>query len=165
MAYVDLEKNKGNSFSILGVIRTFIGVYNHTSHLKCGCRPREVEWLTTFLIFSWGFFLLLPGDTYANSGSFLPPFSNETLWGLVAILLSVVRCAALIINGHWRRSPLLRMILSALAASFWAAEGSWMLNESMTFVPQTFAFYPILVVAEFMAIQRSAKDYVANLGM
>lgn len=141
--------------SILEVLRGFIGFYNQSGgHLKCGCRPREIEWLTTFLIFSWGFFLILPGEIYPG---------NELIWGAVAIVLSLVRFSALTINGHWRRSPVLRMLLSACAAGFWAGEGAWMLIEAQSTSPHSFAFYPVLVVAEFLAVYRSAQDSVVYM--
>lgn len=165
MTYFDpatLSKSEAR-LSILEVLRGFIGFYNQSGgHLKCGCRPREIEWLTTFLIFSWGFFLILPGNIYPGD-AYVSSVSNETLWGIVAILLSVVRSSALIINGHWRRSPVLRMLLSACAAGFWAAEGAWMLIEAQSTSPHSFAFYPILVVAEFLAVYRSAQDSVTYM--
>lgn len=155
---ISTQERRTNNMTLLNILRAFIGFYAQTGHENCGCRPRDMEWLTTFLVFSWGLFLTLPINSISGVD-----FDDEVLWGFVAMTLALTRCGALIINGHWRRSPALRMVLSSLAAAFWAAEGVYILSNGIS-GHTTFAFYPVLVAAEFMAISRSAKDSVSNMG-
>lgn len=83
-------------------------------------KTRAIEWLFACMMVIWGAMLLLPGDML-NQPTFeiLLRIAPERSWGFFSITVGYVRGAALIINGHWRRSPILRMLGAIFGMMWW----------------------------------------------
>ena len=74
---------------------------------------RGLEWMTSALLLVFAITLALPGDTLAENpgfAGFLSAGLNEAALALPLSWIALLRMAGLVINGAWRRSPLLRMI-------------------------------------------------------
>ena len=78
---------------------------------------RGLEWMTSALLLVFAITLALPGDTLAENpgfAGFLSAGLNEAALALPLSWIALLRMAGLVINGAWRRSPLLRMIGAVL---------------------------------------------------
>lgn len=80
-------------------------------------RERLVEWLNSLFMLMIGFVIILR----KNLGDHFILISDETAiaWGLWLIFISISRIIALIINGHWSRTPIIRSFFSALGLGTW----------------------------------------------
>lgn len=81
---------------------------------------RATEWLLASQIGVVGVALTIPHaapDDFGWLWAVAPPLR----WTLAAILIMVLRMAALTINGRWRRSPLLRATGAVLGIMWWLA--------------------------------------------
>ena len=84
---------------------------------------RGLEWMTSALLLVFAITLALPGDTLAENpgfAGFLSAGLNEAALALPLSWIALLRMAGLVINGAWRRSPLLRMIGAVLGAGIFA---------------------------------------------
>lgn len=79
---------------------------------------RLAEWLLAAITIGWGWVLLQPGDTFQGlTFAAMKSWMSEEQWTVFFLLGGSARIAMLTINGHWRKSPHLRML--AAASSFW----------------------------------------------
>lgn len=84
---------------------------------------RGLEWMTSALLLVFAITLSLPGNTLAENPGFAGFVSaglNEAALALALSWIALLRMAGLVINGAWRRSPLLRMIGAVLGAGIFA---------------------------------------------
>lgn len=83
-------------------------------------KTRAIEWLFACMMMVWGSMLLLPGDMIsAPAFELLLAVASERTWGFFSITIGYLRIAALIINGHWRRTPILRMTAAIFGMMWW----------------------------------------------
>jgi hypothetical protein len=83
-------------------------------------KTRAIEWLFASMMMTWGAMLLLPGNMLAQpTFELLLAVAPERTWGFFSIAVGYIRVMALVINGHWRRSPILRMMASVLGMMWW----------------------------------------------
>lgn len=96
--------------------------------LKQHFPARWPEWFMSAFTVAWGIYVALHPELFtqdatrqtlsgmaAMSGDFPP----AALWGLSAVVLGMIRGAALFINGAYTRTPLIRLIMSFLSAFVW----------------------------------------------
>jgi hypothetical protein len=82
---------------------------------------RISEWVMALVIGLWGLPLLLDEDLFKSSFTFsgFEQTLSQTTWGMLAVLISMLRITFLIINGAWRKSAHLRAAGSILSVMFW----------------------------------------------
>ena len=124
---------------------------------------RLVEWFSSIVLIGWAVVLMQPGDTLSASNfrEFLRyGFSEEAIAGSFA-LVGGARCAALYINGRWPRTPLIRMVGSALGCMLWA-QVAWMLYANSlatgSAITTGVAVYLPLAAFDLVSIFRAAFD-------
>jgi hypothetical protein len=134
-------------------------IYHHaTKSLRETFPVRASEWALSVMIFNWGVVLLLNDNLFSISPSY-NTFSSmmpEQAWGLVCLLVGLMRILFLFINGLWRRSPHLRLIGAFAACFFWFQitagfiySGTWSTG---------LAIYPVLLLLDFHNVLRAATD-------
>lgn len=126
---------------------------------------RGLEWATSSIVAGWALTLWLPGETLESSASFTgfarAGLDDATLV-LPLTLVALLTMIGLIINGAWRRSPMLRM-MGALCRCFIFGSLSIMFmipyltgeQEALSTGP---AIYMILAGFDILAAYRTGAD-------
>jgi len=119
---------------------------------------RAMELLIGVIILSRGLMILIIPASMSSSiyNSFLEVMSIP-MWGITCVLAGTFQIAGVMINGHWRRSPILRCIGAIYAASFFA-----MLTVLFSYVtpPALLAisiYLPLSICNLWTAVNISAK--------
>jgi hypothetical protein len=127
-------------------------------------RPRALDWMCAAMIFGWGVTLLLPGETLTSSPAYLELLDRfpESVWGVILLGIGLLRFAALLINGHWRPSPLLRGAAALLGAIVWGQFLLGFLATSliMGVVSAGVAVNAVMLIADLYSTARAGADYV-----
>jgi hypothetical protein len=124
-------------------------------------KTRAVEYLLAMLQLAWGLAVLTPfvkldGANYRTLIALAP----EVVWGNFAVAIGACRLAALIINGRWRRTPLLRAIGAAIGLVWWIVLGGLFViavNDGAPAFPFMFG-YPVFILFEFFSMYRCGID-------
>ena len=88
------------------------------------------------------------------AGIVCPGAPPSSVWGLVAILVGMIRACALFVNGAYSRTPCIRLGMSALSAFVWAQVViGLMLVPNMGLI-----VYSWLVVIDLVSAYRAAMD-------
>jgi hypothetical protein len=124
---------------------------------------RELEWACAIVLLAWGAALLMPGATFS-----LPTFAGfsslatETTWGMGTVFIAGLRMLALIINGNWHPSPMLRMGTAFCGALFWAFMSYACSHDGFPgSSPWEFTFAALCGLDIFSGL-RSARDQARN---
>ena len=114
--------------------------------------PRGLEWLLSFALIFTGIATTLPDNGGLGVGL-----------AITCIVVGFSRIVALIINGHWKRSPVLRALGAVIGAFIWA---KFMVSpDHFTSADIIMYHYPLFVWAELYSCSRSARDVmVATAG-
>ncbi|HLL28605.1 MAG TPA: hypothetical protein VKT73_13255 [Xanthobacteraceae bacterium] len=123
-------------------------------------RTRLIEWMLAILMIVWGVSVLFPQVTAPVLNTL---FGGDLPLGAIVVSVGCIRIIALLINGHWRRSPLLRLLGSILGLMFWTAVG---IAAGMHFfgifpvaeIYPTSFFWIVFFLFEFFAAFNSAWD-------
>jgi hypothetical protein len=125
---------------------------------------RVSEWILAGVMVSWGWRVLQPGEMFAATPAFreMARMAPEEVWGLAAIVIGLVRLAALVINGtfastwYGRWSPHVRGVMSALSMFIFVSIsiGLWLSGAENTGM----AVYPWLAVLDFWNVRRAFQD-------
>ena len=120
-------------------------------------RALEVA-LAAFMV-TWGVFLALPGATFQNPiYASLAALMPEAGWAAFSIASGLVRLAALYVNGAWRRTPLVRMVM-AVAGVVWWTVLTWLFVLGLRGpTPAALAFYVVCIGAELYSCYRTGQD-------
>ena len=88
-------------------------------------------------------------------------FGPQSLWTTVILLIGTVRMAALIVNGAWRSTPLIRMVMAMLSCMVWLE-----LTLGIFYVGYgtiSISLYPIILIADLYNVYKAGGDiYLAN---
>lgn len=133
--------------------------------LKQHFPARWPEWFMSAVSFAWGAYMVLHPELFtqdatrdalsglaAMAGNFPP----AALWGLSAVILGLIRGAALFVNGAYTRTPLIRLIMSFLSAFVWTQVyiGLWKSG-----VPNMdLVMYGAMVVMDIVSAYRATTD-------
>lgn len=123
---------------------------------------RIPEWVNAVTLAVWGAYIIAHPEIFL-----LPPYSGlETLkwldipapafWGLLAFTVGWVRFGALLINGTYSRTPMVRLIASAVSAFVWSQIliGMW-INEMPN---ASIVMYGGAVVMDLISAYRASRD-------
>lgn len=124
---------------------------------------RAAEWITSTILLGFALTLALPGNSLGSEAFrvFRDLGATESSISAPLAIVGTARMTALYINGHWRRSPFLRMagaimgasIFSMLAiAIFWS---SW--GDGHPLSPGAITYF-VLALFDALAAYRSGAD-------
>lgn len=134
-------------------------------HADTRCSPtRAVEYLLAWCIIFWSgttfiFSSVMSGPAY----TFMIALAPEKTWGAAGVAFGVLRVAALIINGSWRRTPILRFIGAGAGFIWWVTVGGlfWLgVRHGAAPFPMLGA-YPVLAFFEAYSCHRCGQDACA----
>lgn len=127
---------------------------------------RFPEWTNSGIMASWGAYVVLHPEIFEQPATRAvlsglaeltwfgyPPAS---FWGLITLLVGVIRACALFINGAYSRTPMIRLATSAASAFVWAqiVIGLW-----KTGIPNVgLVVYSGLVVIDIVSAYRAGLD-------
>jgi hypothetical protein len=130
---------------------------------------RMPEWTNALTMFCWGAYILLHPGIFTNptygvfvqlawTAADMPARVHiaENLWGLVAVWVGMLRAGALFVNGAYYRTPLIRVLTSAVSAFVWVqiVIGLWRLGQpSLELV-----LYSSAVVLDLISAYRASCD-------
>lgn len=137
----------------------YIGLWVQITH-RFG--PRMTEWMIAFMMFMWGFTLLLPAETFQDDNwIFFRSVMSETSWGYMMMFLGFARIVGLIINGSLKQvTPWIRVWSAGCAFIVWVGI---IVAFSLSGVVSTWiAIYPVIAVVELVNIYRAAHDAGEN---
>lgn len=92
------------------------------AHDRAYNRTRSAEWLLACILFAWGANVIRPNSSFDYpSYRIMVALMQESTWGMLAVLVSVARMAALFVNGTWKRTPLIRLFCAIASGLFWVS--------------------------------------------
>lgn len=120
---------------------------------------RALEWHCAWSAMLVGLVLLMPGSTFSTSASFnqFGEVMDEVSWGVLVMTVALIRFAALIVNGHYHRTPIARALTAALGASLWAYMAMLFYFPDAPF-STGLGIYTALAVADGFSAWRSGRD-------
>lgn len=130
---------------------------------------RKLEWIMGFFLLSWGYYTLTHPEIFSHPATavttaymrqmvdFISPYP-ALVWGGAATTVALLRLMALLVNGSWTRTPLLRLLSAGLSvfiiAQIWIGlSRSGVSNWGMV-------VYPCLVLADTLSGYRIAVDMI-----
>lgn len=121
---------------------------------------RLIEWLFAGMMLSWGAWLLSPAWTTFDNPQYaaLASLAREEIWAAWSIGVAALRMGALVVNGRYRRTPLLRIACSLLGLIWWLVLIHLFLITPQQNPPAGFSWYPVFVLFEAVSCWRSAAD-------
>lgn len=136
--------------------------------MKAHFNARAVEWGMAGWAVSWGLMVMLNPEMFANPSTaqqyhglwnlvswtgYYPP----VVLGILFIIMGMTRGSALLINGFWRRTPLIRLITSAVSAFFIT---SLMVGVSQGEPNLASVNYFFFFLADCMSAKRATEDFL-----
>ena len=83
-------------------------------------RVRAIEWLVSGVLVSWGLILAGHADVIGRvQFAELARIGPQRFWSACCLAAGLARLGALFVNGAWRRSPYVRMVLALGSGLFW----------------------------------------------
>lgn len=132
-------------------------------------KTRSTEWLLALCAIGWGWTVLQPGQLFEMPMyRLLSAVFRETTWGAIAVLIGMLRCVGLGINGFWRRSPLVRMAGSAASGLFWMVVAFLMFVSVREFngtLPAGWVYYLIFFAFEGWCVAAAGYDMFKNASL
>lgn len=121
-------------------------------------RERMPEWVLSVGMFLWGLMTLFSPGIFQAKAFFHPllVFMGQPEWGVLALLIGLIRFGFLIINGAFRPSAHIRAIGCVLGSALWTALLMAALNlESLT---PTTAIFAMLLFLDLISLWFTAGD-------
>jgi cytochrome b561 len=127
-------------------------------------RTRSVEMFLASVMCLVGTIFALPGDTFG-----LPHYAQLRFWvaifpgseqsfGLLILLVGLIRWAALIINGYWSPTPAARLAGCVVGSVFWTSLSITFLATPLPGIPGALAWTLTAVVFEALSAVHAASD-------
>ncbi|SFM41430.1 hypothetical protein [Methylobacterium pseudosasicola] len=123
---------------------------------------RDLEWHCAGTDALLALVLALPGRTF-STGPIWDRFASvmpEEHWALLIGSIALVRIAALTINGHWRRTPLLRALTALLGAGLHAYLATLFYMPTLGAFGTGAAFSAALAISDVRSSFRAGRDIV-----
>ncbi len=119
---------------------------------------RASEWLLTLVLFNLGVGMSVQPEMFTLNPSFagLASIAPQGVWAVGLLVTSIVRLAALVINGAWRRSPYFRAVTALLSAFVWWTLLLGILQSNLPGLG--IAFYVPMVAFDLYNVYRAMKD-------
>ena len=126
-------------------------------------KNRRVEYYSASVMIGWAVILALPGNSITENDAFSSFIRNGWTERELAISLGTVGwlwLGALWVNGHHRRSPVVRCIGSILGVALWSHITFLLITHSIAAGAWStgIAAYGLLAVFDLFSCYRSAAD-------
>lgn len=121
---------------------------------------RALEWHCAWTAFAFAAILFSPGSTFSTSPSFqaFAEVMSETSWATLVLVIALVRFAALIVNGHYHRTPILRALTAAAGAGLWAYMAILFYRPEAGALGTGCGVYLVLAASDGFSAWRSGRD-------
>lgn len=122
---------------------------------------RALEWLNAFVLFGFGCYLIMHPGMFQDPRisalwAGMSAVASQETWGLVTLLVGFMRLSALYINGHHKRTPMIRLATSFVSAFIWTQVVLGLWNSD---VPNTgLVVYTSLILADIYSAFRAGAD-------
>lgn len=128
-------------------------------HFRSTFRQRMPEWFAAGTLALLGAILLQPHHVFSEP-CFIPlaRIATEAVWGWAALMIGAMRLMALIINGAWRATPVLRQIGCTFGIVVWV--GMAVGSISAGFIATDFAYLLFLFMIDTASLSFAAQDGV-----
>lgn len=136
------------------------------TQLKHHFPARFPEWMNSGIMASWGAYVLLHPDVFSNSPSSYPMAGLEswtfngyptgTVWGIITLVVGIVRACALFVNGAYSRTPMIRLTASAVSAFVWSQLIIGLLETGISNV--NVVVYSWLLIIDVASAYRAGMD-------
>lgn len=122
-------------------------------------QARFAEWFNASVLFIWGINVVLHPSMFEDTEALyagMLRIMSQTSWGLIAVIVGLVRLAALYVNGHHARTPTVRLIASFFSAFVFTQVfiGLWNSGVANTGFP----VYAGLICADIYSAFRASQD-------
>jgi hypothetical protein len=121
-------------------------------------KDRVAEWFMGGVLSAMGVGILLQPTIFTANPAFADflRVAGPPEWGLGLLVLGICRLATLTINGAWRKSPHLRLIMAGLSMFVWYQMSalSWEANTPNLGV----VIYPAMLLLEIYCVYFAACD-------
>ncbi|MGD9766601.1 MAG: hypothetical protein AB7U62_03075 [Pseudolabrys sp.] len=125
---------------------------------------RSVEYLLAWVMIAWGARVVWPGEVLTGpTYQYLVVIAPEAMWGALGITVGLLRIYALLRNGGWKRSPVLRFAGATLGLIWWlvlAVLFSAAVAGGAPDFPMR-AVYPVFIFFEAYSCFRCGQDHAA----
>lgn len=135
--------------------------------LKHHFPARWPEWFMSGVSFAWGGYVVLHPEVFTDDATqaalsgmvqMAGDYPPSAIWGLSAVVMGLVRAAALFVNGAYTRTPLIRLCMSFASAFVWTQVFVGLIHSG---VPNpNLVVYGGLVVLDIVSAYRAATDAV-----
>ncbi|MBO1020848.1 hypothetical protein IPV08_12800 [Methylobacterium sp. SD274] len=127
---------------------------------------RPLEWMLSCMLLVWGASMLRP-EAYFDMPVYriMGEVMTETRWGMLAVVVAILRAVGLGINGWWRRTPVIRFVGALMDGLCWLAIGFLMLVGAYAFntrLPAGFGWYPVCFCFEGWCVLATGYDMFKN---
>lgn len=132
------------------------------SHITSEKYPtRHLEYFFAFMLLGWSVNVLIdPGCMSGPAFKFATALLPTRLYAAVGLATALAGIVALVRNGHWKRSPTLRMFCSGLRMNWWILMFGFYLQAIMHGAPNfpMFLAFPVVILFEALCLLRCAED-------
>lgn len=121
-------------------------------------RERAIEWWLSSGLAFWGLLVIASPQLFTWQPFFHPllTITSQTVWGISALIVGLLRLTFLVINGAWRPSAHIRAIGCVFGCLVWGVLA--MATLQLAWITPTFALYAILFVLDLQSLWFSAGD-------
>ena len=131
-------------------------------HADTQCSPtRAVEYMLAWCIICWSGTTFVFADVMAGPAYvYMMALAPEKMWGAFGVSFGLLRVSALIVNGSWRRTPILRFIGAGAGFIWWVTIGG-LFWQAVRHGAQPFPMlgaYPVLAFFEAYSCNRCGQD-------
>lgn len=121
-------------------------------------RERAPEWVQATGMLAWGLLTLTSTGLFMDQPFFHPLLllMSQVSWGIMALVVGVVRLAFLVINGAWRPSAHIRAVGCVLGSMLWGS--LFLCALGLDWTTPTTALYAVLLSLDLLSLWFAAGD-------
>jgi hypothetical protein len=121
-------------------------------------RERLPEWISSITLLMWGLMVLFEPATLWHRDFFeaMATIASQTIWGLVATTVAIVKLLSLTVNGAWRPTAHFRAIGAFSSIMIWAT--LLISFVALTWNPPTIALIAGVLLTDLFALWFAAGD-------
>jgi hypothetical protein len=123
---------------------------------------RALEVFLSCIAISWSLVVVMFHSTMTSTPyAMFIAIAPEKTWGMIGIAIGIARLIAIVVNGNWRRTPIIRFVGASTGAVWWLAVTGlfWLavVKDGANAFPML-GGYPVLMIFEFYSCYRCGQD-------
>lgn len=141
------------------ILRVARGVHHHFPE-------RVVEWGLAVILVNWGMILMRRDDVIAPDGPLgnILKLAPEDTWGIIATAIGLLRLVALVLNGSFYKTPLIKYAPYGRLAGAFTSCFVWM-QTTLALVKYGdislgLSIYPVFLVWDMFIVFHTARDTI-----